>query len=259
MTQNSRHWIAAFRSSHRRLADLVTPLSPEQLRAPSACTEWTIASVLSHLGSQTEILSLYFEAALAHSELPSHDVFQPIWDAWNARQPETQAVDCLAVNDVFAARLEGLSDAALDDFHLAFAGSDLDAVGFVRLRLAEHALHSWDIAVALDPAAEIPDDVTELLLDTMPEWVGRLGKVIDRPIKVHVQTSGPDRDFMVTSGEGVEMVSADPGEDGAARLRVPAAVFLRLLNGRLRDRDASHMGLTGDVRVDELRRMFPGF
>lgn len=161
MTQDSRHWIAAFRSSHRRLADLVTPLLPEQLRAPSACTEWTIASVLSHLGSQTEILSLYFEAALAHSELPSHDVFQPIWDAWNARQSETQAVDCLAVNDVFAARLE--------------------------------------------------------------------------------------------------MVSADPGEDGAARLRVPAAVFLRLLNGRLRDRDASHMGLTGDVRVDELRRMFPGF
>ena len=259
MTHDARHWIAAFRSSHSRLTELVTPLSAEQLRSPSACAEWTIASVLSHLGSQTEILSLYFEATLAHAELPSHDVFQPIWDAWNARQPETQAADCLAVNEVFGARLEGLSDAVLDDFHLAFAGFDLDAAGFVRVRLAEHTLHSWDIAVALDPAAEILSDTAELLLDTMPEWVGRLGKVIERPIKLHVQTSAPDREFMVTTGETVQMASVDAGEDGAARLRLPAALFLRLLNGRLRDRDASRMELTGDVGVDELRRMFPGF
>jgi hypothetical protein len=35
------------------------------------------------------------------------------------------------------------------------SGADLDIAGLAGLRLGEHALHTWDIAVALDPAATL--------------------------------------------------------------------------------------------------------
>ena len=55
MERDPRIWIAVLRNSHERLASLVSPLTPEQLRGPAYPTEWSIAQVLSHLGSGAEI------------------------------------------------------------------------------------------------------------------------------------------------------------------------------------------------------------
>ena len=41
----------ALRASADRLAALVEPLTPDELRLSAYPTEWTIAQVLSHLGS----------------------------------------------------------------------------------------------------------------------------------------------------------------------------------------------------------------
>jgi hypothetical protein len=53
METDPHRWIAALRRSQDRLASLVQPLTPEQLRVPSY-HDWTIAKVLGRLGSQTE-------------------------------------------------------------------------------------------------------------------------------------------------------------------------------------------------------------
>jgi hypothetical protein len=45
-------WISALRHSHDRLRASVEPLGPDQLAQRSYPSEWTIAQVLSHLGSQ---------------------------------------------------------------------------------------------------------------------------------------------------------------------------------------------------------------
>src|ERR1019366_9974758 len=50
-----RAWIAALRNSHERLADLVRPLTPAQLREQSYCRDWTNAQVLSHIGRGGEV------------------------------------------------------------------------------------------------------------------------------------------------------------------------------------------------------------
>ena len=44
-------WPAAAVSSHERLSRLVGQLGPDEVAGPSYCTEWSIAQVLSHLGS----------------------------------------------------------------------------------------------------------------------------------------------------------------------------------------------------------------
>ena len=64
MPTDPRALIGVLRNSHERLAGLVRPLTPEQLRAQSYDTDWTIAQVLSHLGSGAEIATLSLAAAL---------------------------------------------------------------------------------------------------------------------------------------------------------------------------------------------------
>ena len=82
-------------------------------------------------------------------------MFVPIWDARNARDPRAQAADSLKAEHVFLERFESLDAAQLDGFGLALFGMDVDAAGLAPMRLSEHALHSFDVAVALDPAAKV--------------------------------------------------------------------------------------------------------
>ena len=57
--------IAVLRNSHERLASLAHAVSEEFLTERSYCTDWTVAQVLSHLGSGAEIALLMLEATLA--------------------------------------------------------------------------------------------------------------------------------------------------------------------------------------------------
>ena len=72
-------WIGALRRSHDRLRALVGPLGQDQLEQRSYASEWSIAQVLSHLGSGAEIFALFLDAALTGQEPPGQDVFFPIW------------------------------------------------------------------------------------------------------------------------------------------------------------------------------------
>jgi uncharacterized protein (TIGR03083 family) len=176
MQPGPREWIATLRRSHERLDGLVRPLSAQQLRGPSYCSEWSIAQVLSHLGSGAEIALMMLPAALGEGEEVSGDSFQAVWDVWNAKSPDDQAADALAADERHVKALEQLTDQQLSRISLPFLGMDLDAVGVVRLRLGEHALHTWDVAVMLDQAATVAPDAVELLIDNVPLFLApRLG------------------------------------------------------------------------------------
>ena len=155
MTTDPGPWLASVRRSHDRLTAQVQVLDASDLYRPSYCSEWSIAAVLSHLGSQAEIFSLFVDAGLAGSNAPAQDAFLPIWDAWNARGAEAQAADSVAANEALVARLEALDPATLAAFRLDPFGMDVDATGLLQIRLSEHAIHIGDVAVRLDPAAQV--------------------------------------------------------------------------------------------------------
>jgi hypothetical protein len=67
--------------------------------------------------------------------------------------------------------------------------------GVLGLRLSEHAMHTWDIAVTLDPAARVAPDAVGLLVDRLPLPAGFLGKQAIAPVAVAVTTAGPRRAF----------------------------------------------------------------
>ena len=199
MDTNPQRWIAALRQSQDRLAAIAQPLTSEELRGPS-CHSWTIAQVLGHLGSQAEIFTAWLRAALDGTEPPGREFMQPIWHAWDSRTPEAQAADSLAANERLVARFEALTADELARMHLNLFGMDLDAAGLVRLRLAEHALHTWDIAVALDPTTEVTPEAVALLIDTLGPLVSRAGKPQGRAFRLRVQTRAPERTFALRSG-----------------------------------------------------------
>jgi uncharacterized protein (TIGR03083 family) len=258
---NPHDWIETLRRSHDRLAKLAEPLTPEQLREQSYCADWSIAQVLSHLGSGAELGLMGLPGALGEGEPVSRDAFPPVWDRWNAKSPDNQAADSLAIGERQVSTLEGLSDEQLAGMKMEFFGMQLDAVGIIRLRLGEHALHTWDIAVLTDPQASVSADAAALLVDNVPAFLApRLGKPLDSPFSVRITTTDPARDYLLTSGDSVTMTDW-PGDSDAAvpQVRMPAEALLRLAYGRL-DPDHTPASVTGDAAaLDKLRAIFPGF
>jgi uncharacterized protein (TIGR03083 family) len=263
VTEGPRTWIATLRRSHDNLASLVEPMTPEQVRGQSYCRDWSNAQVLSHLGSGAEIALLMLPGALGEGPPASRDAFPPVWDVWNAKSPDDQAADAIASDEQHVQRLEQLTDEELAAARLDFLGMQLDATGIIRLRLGEHVLHTWDVAVMRDPAATVQADAVELLIDNVPQFLApRLGKPLAEPFRVRITTTAPQRDYLLSSGESVSVVNW-PGEDAAGdtvpHVVMPAEALLRLAYGRM-DPEHTPASVTGDPDVlDKLRAMFPGF
>ena len=101
-------WIGALRHSHDRLQALFEPLGLSQLEQRSYASEWSIAQVLSHLGSGAEIFGAFLEAGLTGQDPPGSDSFVPIWNAWNAKDPQAQSADGLRADEATLERFESL-------------------------------------------------------------------------------------------------------------------------------------------------------
>ena len=249
-------WVLAVRASHDRLAGLVAGLDADGLRAQSYDTEWSVADVLSHLGSGAEIFTLYIEAGVTGGDPPAPEDFKPIWEAWNARSPEDQAAQSVAANEALVTLVESLTPEQRAGFQVTMFGRmPVDLAGVLGLRLSEHALHTWDIAVTLDPAAKVAPDVVDLLIDRLSLMVGFTGKQAPAPVAVAVTTAGPERAFTLDTG-GVTLAPAGAGDAPTASLSLPAEALLRLVYGRLDDdADLRASGVT----LTELKSVFPGF
>jgi uncharacterized protein (TIGR03083 family) len=250
-------WIAALRRSHDRLQSLVGPLDARQLQQRSYASEWSIAQVLSHLGSQAEIFGLFLEAGLSGQDPPGRDEFGPIWNAWNARDPQAQASDALRADEATLDRFESLDAGQRDQLRLHAFGMDLDTTGLARMRVSEHAVHTWDVAVALDPSATVAPDAVALLIDTVGQLAAWTAKPDGKQRRMRVTTTGPERHFTLeTTGEAVTLTPSDDA-GSLPELRLPAEAFVRLVYGRL---DPAHTPAVeaSDVDLDELRQLFPG-
>jgi uncharacterized protein (TIGR03083 family) len=259
MPTDPRALIGVLRNSHERLAGLARPLTPEQLRAQSYDTDWTIAQVLSHLGSGAEIATLSLAAALGGGGL-DQGAFPAIWDTWNNRTPEMQAADALTWDSEYVSRLEQLTGEELDSIRLDFVGRQLDAAGLVRLRLSEHAIHVWDVAVSVDPGASVADDAILPVMEQITQLFQFVAKPQGDAFRVRLRTTAPEGDYLLDVGESVTL--SDWAEAGApevdGEIQLPAEALLRLFYGRL-DPDHTPAYTAEGIELDRLRAVFPGF
>jgi len=169
------------RRSQDRFAEILGNLPPDQVSAPSYDDEWSIADVASHLGSQAEIFGLFLDAGIDGTEPPNHDAFLAIWDRWNAKPPTEQVSDSVAANESLVARIEEIPTDDRGAFAVEMFGGTRDLDALAAMRLSEHAVHTWDIAVALDPDATVSPEAVELLADALPATASRAAKTVTAP------------------------------------------------------------------------------
>lgn len=255
-TPSAEVFIAALHDAHERLRKLVEPLTDDELHGQSYDTEWSNARVLSHMGSGTEVFELFFRAGLEGTPGPGIEEIRPIWDRWNAKTPADQARDAVLASAAFVDQLDALNDEQRAAWQVDMFGEVRTTAVLARMRLSEQVVHTWDVAVALDPTATLPQDAVELLVDTVAPLAGYMKSRPELPIAAAIVTHDPVRSFVVRAdSDGVVL---ETGKLAGEPLRLSAEAFIRLIYGRL---DAAHTPAlqAGDVDLDVLRALFPGF
>lgn len=251
--------VPVLRASHERLAAALSPLSDEQLSDGSYCRDWTVAQVASHLGSGAEIFGKFVDCGVTHEPATAVE-FQHVWDAWNAKSPRAQTTDVVQADAALLGRVTAMSAAERQGWELDLFGARRDLAGVLSMRLAEHALHTWDVVVTFEPSATVTTAAVQIIIDNLAGLVERAGKPDDDLPPIRVRTSGPERLFLLNLDDAPARLRPATDDDVAkATLTLPAESFVRLIYGRL-DADHTPHGIVADgVNLDTLRRAFPGF
>ncbi|WP_305788697.1 maleylpyruvate isomerase family mycothiol-dependent enzyme [Symbioplanes lichenis] len=261
MTTTAGRTIAALRSEHDALVATTEALTPEQITGPSGATEWTVADVLSHLGSGAEIQLAGLRAALGEAETPGPDFNQSVWDRWNALSPQEQATGWQESNAALVAAFEAIPESRHDELKVTtFLPEPVPLASFAGLRLSEVAPHGWDVRAGLDPAAALAEPATTLLAEHLSGGLGFLLGFIGKPAEAGEPA------VVAVAGTPYSIVLADRAAL-ATDAPAPTATFtgplesaLRLLYGRLAARyTPAGVEVTGNVTLDQLRAAFPGF
>jgi uncharacterized protein (TIGR03083 family) len=250
--------IAELRATHDRLAALVAGLSADQLTGPSGAEDWRLADVLSHLGSGAEIgRDSLLGATGAEVDPPPN---QEVWDRWNSLPPAEQAAAFVESDEALVAAFEDLSPEQREsvEIDLGFLPQPVPLVTLAGMRLNEAALHGWDVEVGLDPEAGLSEASAALQARHLSETMSFLLGFVGKPDGVGPARVAMGDHTVVIEAEGVRL---EPGTHGAtATFDGPLEAGVRLLVGRLKPAfTPAGVGVTGNVTLDELRTVFPGY
>lgn len=248
----------------QRLESFLQTLGPEQLAQQSACEGWTVADVVAHMVERGDPIPDQIERGLAGdlSPTPGISTVPPA--------SEDQFRRDLA-HDAVALRSE-LGDRLLEEF--AHVNREFDRVlalvqpedwdkpcyhrlrpetvrAKVDIRIAELAMHEWDIHWAFDKDASLAED-------SLPGLVSASGRAVRRAFRPSPARPRPVRNRFALSGPGaadVDVVLAPEGAsfemDASAEpdvvFRCSSATYAMVIFGRWKLDDVIQQGL---VAVD---------
>ncbi|MDN3028336.1 maleylpyruvate isomerase N-terminal domain-containing protein [Streptomyces sp. S.PB5] len=259
---NSLHpWLSALHASSERLAETVGALSEKELNRPSFADGWSIAQVLSHLGSAAEISTGLLERGIAGDKTgPSRQTVMPVWDRWDALSGPEQRQAWQSADARHLQLLDSLDAQQQESVRVPYFAGLLSIPVYAGYRLSEHSVHAWDIEVALNPQAKIPAPEVQLLWERLDlvatrfrdaDTLTRLGTR-----QLAVTLSDPSRTMLLDLGAELHLYPCEPAEPNGAVTGTAEAV-LRLVYGRNQATD--RVQVTGAVTLADLRSLFPGF
>jgi hypothetical protein len=169
--------------------------------------------------------------------------------------PADQAAGVIAADHAFLERVGALTPEQQAGVQFPFGPMMLDPAEALGMRLNEHAMHTWDVEVVLDPSAVLSEQSASVMLQTLPIIVGFAAKDDGVVRELTIRTSEPTHELVLTSGDG--SVSLSTGAGHGPLVDLPAEAFVRLVYGRL-DVDHTPAGIDVDT-IGALRPLFPGF
>jgi uncharacterized protein (TIGR03083 family) len=260
--------IAALRAEHDSLAATARVLSDQELRLTSGATDWSVAQVLSHLGSGSEILLGVIARARGTSTTKERPSASSVWARWDALTPIRQRDEFLVREEELVALFESLDGAERSTLRIdvGFQPEPQSLTAFAGLRLYELALHSWDARVAAAPAAELTTETATVLAEHLAGDIGvlvgmigraeRVGRTVRLDVGSGYQLRVDDAAALVATTTGDLLTESRP----TGTFDGPLEAVLRLIGGRL---GLAHtppdVSVTGDTTLEELRTVFTGF
>ena len=206
-------------SESARLLGYFRGLSAADWGAPSACEAWSNGDVAAHLVMAVEMFSGNIARGLAGDATPPPGM-GPSQETDLAARMAANATRAVAARESLGA---GLVDAfaaqcrRLDELLAGVGADDWDkpcyhpaallTVGrYLNLRLAEMAVHEWDIRSGLEAGARLPDAALPAILELLPGFVvGRLfqpGADLARAARFRFElTDGGAYDIVAGGGE----------------------------------------------------------
>jgi uncharacterized protein (TIGR03083 family) len=244
----------ALRISVARLHRIAEPLNESELTRPAYPRDWSIADVLSHLGSLAGIMQRRLDDALAGRETPD-DAAPAVWDTWNAKAPIAKRDDALSADAALLARLGAVTAAERGRFTFAMGPMTFGFDIFLGLRINEHAMHTWDIEVAANPSATIPSDLATLVIDNLELTARFTATPTGDTAAISILTTAPDRGFVVQL-EPDSAALLPTTAMNSADVELASEAFARLVYGRL---DPPHTPPRDQgPALDVLRKVFSG-
>jgi uncharacterized protein (TIGR03083 family) len=257
MTELVDRTITALRAEHDTLAALVAGLGADELTARSGADDWTVAQVLSHLGSGAEIGRA--PIARAAGEEVQAEENQAIWARWDAASPADQAAGFVEANGRWLETVEALTPQQRSSLlvDLGFLPEPVPLLTAVGMRLNEVANHSWDVRVALDPEAEVDAESAAVLIDLLTGPLGFILGFAAKPAELSepVTVAVPGGGLVISDKAAVVREVEAP----TATFNGPSQALVRLFNGRLKEPYTRGVTVDGQVSLDDLRRVFQGF
>ena len=256
----------------------ISVLTPEQLARPSACADWQVQDVLSHLigGAERQADSMRRGRSGDSGPAPG---FTPMdssaMSATNAqrdiqRREQLGAAGLLSAFDTAYASLQeqidaiGASDWETPCWHLRRGA--ISAADYLELRIQELAIHDWDMRHGLEDSPQLNANCVATLLSATPKWLGmcfRPGEKLDTPVVYEFDLAPPHETSIIVRVQGD---SFDFPAEGEAPDRwtvcAEAPAFLLFIYGRITGRDAiaaNEFAVTGDpALLDRFEGWFRG-
>lgn len=260
-TTRPEPWLVALRDSSERLTETVYALPDEALSRPSFATGWSIAQVLSHLGSAAEISTMLLERGIdGDATGPRTEDTYPVWERWDSLSGPAQRDAWREADRRHREVLDSLDTGQRESVRVPYFAGSLSIPVYAGYRLSEQSVHAWDIEVALSPAAAIPAPETELLWERLDRVATRFrdGRTLARlgPSQVAVALTDLGRTVCLDLAAELHLYRCEPAEP-VGTVSGSAEAVLRLVYGRNLPQDA--VTVTGAVTLDDLRALFPGF
>ncbi len=255
----------------------VSVLTPEQLAQPSACADWQVQDVLSHLigGAERQADSMRRGRSGDSGPAPG---FTPM---------DSSAMSATnAQRDI--QRRERLGDGLLTAYDTAYAGlqEQIDAIGandwetpcwhlrrgaisaadYLELRIQELAIHDWDMRHGLEDSPQLNANCVSTLLSATPKWLGmcfRAGEKLDTPVVYEFDLAPPYETSIIVrvQGDRFDFPAEDETPDRWT-VCAEAPAFLLFIYGRITGRDAiaaNEFAITGDpALLDRFEGWFRG-
>ena len=259
------------------ISDRVDSLSPEQLALPSACSEWQVQDVVSHLigGAERQIDGMRRGKA---GDSGPPEGFRPMDSSaqssgnaqrdlrWRQNLEGTLASAFDAAYDRLYAVMDGFAPDGWDTLCWHLRRGAMPASDYVELRIQELAIHDWDMRKALEPEPSLNPASIDSLLGMAPKWLGmcfRPGEKLAEPVVYEFDLAPPHETRLIVrvNGDSFDMPSADEVPE---RWTVcgEAPAFLLFIYGRITGQEAlaaNEFAITGDPGpLDQFEGWFKG-